>query len=426
MAIARRGAGALILLLLCLVLVSCDAKFGRFSGLMAGSSFKRGRMDPNAKAFDVLSFGAKAGGQFDNRQAFIAAWQAACQSPVSAKLVIPRGVFLLSAVIFQGPCVNPIGVELKGNIMATPDFSSTDPEDMITFNEIKGLIITGGGTLDGQGARVWPLNECKRTSNCKPFPLNLKLSKVENAFVRGIHSINSKGFHIGANMCRNIRFFSLTIIAPEDSPNTDGIHISRSEIVRISKNIISSGDDCVSLGQGSKNVTVTKTICGPGHGISVGSLGKYANEEDVVGLIVKNCTLTRTDNGVRIKTWPGSPPSQAIGFLFSDIIMDNVRNPIIIDQNYCNTHKCFGKPPSNVKISDIRFENIRGTTITPTAVTFSCSATFHCQNIHLDNINLQYIPDHAAYGSRASGPFVSVCQNVKVGYTGFQSPPPCP
>lgn len=67
---------------------------------------------------------------------------------------------------------------------------------------------------------------------------------------------------------------------------------------------------------------------------SVGSLGKYDNEMDVRGLIVKNCTLLATTNGVRIKTYAGSDPSAAAGLLFKDIRMEGVKNPIIIDQNY--------------------------------------------------------------------------------------------
>lgn len=72
----------------------------------------------------------------------------------------------------------------------------------------------------------------------------------------------------------------------------------------------------------------------------MGSLGKYSAEKDVVGVRVKNCTINGTQNGVRIKTWPGSPASKASSFWFEDIVMINVSNPIIIDQEYCPWSTC--------------------------------------------------------------------------------------
>ena len=67
---------------------------------------------------------------------------------------------------------------------------------------------------------------------------------------------------------------------------------------------------------------------------SVGSLGKYKDELEVVGVLVKNCTLSGTTNGARIKSWPGNKPNKASAITFEDIIMDHVKNPIIIDQQY--------------------------------------------------------------------------------------------
>lgn len=72
---------------------------------------------------------------------------------------------------------------------------------------------------------------------------------------------------------------------------------------------------------------------------SVGSLGLRPDERDVIGIVVTNCTLTNTTNGARIKTWHNSPPTHASGIVFDDIVMNNVRNPIFIDQNYGSKQK---------------------------------------------------------------------------------------
>ncbi|CAI0467230.1 unnamed protein product [Linum tenue] len=149
------------------------------------------------------------------------------------------------------------------------------------------------------------------------------------------------GFHIGIVLSDNVRAKNLHLIAPADSPNTDGIHISQSNLVKVTRSTIETGDDCVAAIQGCTEVAIKKVTCGPGHGISVGSLGKYPDEKDVRGITVKNCTLKNTDNnGIRVKTWPGSPAGSATGILFENIAMINVSNPVMIDQEYCPSRTC--------------------------------------------------------------------------------------
>lgn len=159
-------------------------------------------------------------------------------------------------------------------------------------------------------------------------------------------------FHISLLGCKDIKIQHVTITAPENSMNTDGIHIERSSGINVTDSVIGTGDDCVSIGPGSRNVHITKVVCGPGHGFSVGSLGMLKNEQDVVGVTVKNCTLNGTTNGVRIKTWPSSPPGHASDIDFEDIIVNNAFNPIIVDQAYCPHKKC------NNQVLEIVFLNI--------------------------------------------------------------------
>lgn len=183
---------------------------------------------------------------------------------------------------------------------------------------------------------------------------------------------------------------------------------------------------------------------------SVGSLGRYNDEQDVQGLVVKDTTLTGTMFGVRIKTWENSPKRiSARNLTFQNIVMRDVANPIYIDQYYCPYASCSNKvsfqraqcsqiefllinmlgsdnrligcyiymqSPSLVRISDIHFRNIRGTSSTPTAVTLKCSHGLPCQNVNLQDVNLRYT---------GREPSSSTCMNVKARYRGKQIPPPC-
>lgn len=149
-----------------------------------------------------------------------------------------------------------------------------------------------------------------------------------------ITSLNSMGFHYHVHRCSNVTFTNLTITAPGDSPNTDGMHISSSNLISVTDSVIGTGDDCISIGHTTSNITITGITCGPGHGISVGSLGKRRDEKTVDGVFVRNCSFTNTTNGARIKTWLGLEPAEAKNIIYENLIMNAVQNPIIIDQSY--------------------------------------------------------------------------------------------
>lgn len=182
-----------------------------------------------------------------------------------------------------------------------------------------------------------------------------------------------------------------------------------------------------------------------GFAASIGSLGKYPEEKDVIGVHVRNTTLTNTTNGVRIKTYPGARQLQASDIIFEDIIVNNVKNPIIIDQNY-GSHKVIKviKPlvliaptlpilfgvslmcvfyldqPSSVKVSDVHFKNIRGTTISDVAVLLLCSSSNPCDQVELSDINLSY-----AGTPLRNKNMTSSCTNAKPTFSGTQNPPAC-
>ncbi|KAJ9187204.1 hypothetical protein P3X46_002689 [Hevea brasiliensis] len=197
-------------------------------------------------------------------------------------------------------------------------------------------------------------------------------------------------FHIVINECQNVKVQGVKIMASVESPNTDGIHVQASSGVTILNSKISTGDDCVSIGPGTTNTWVQNVACGPGHGISIGSLGKDLQESGVQNVTVKGATFTGTDNGVRIKTWGRPSNGFARNIVFQHLVMNNVQNPIIIDQNYCpDNNNCPGQV-SGVKISGVTYLDIHGSSATEIAVKFDCSKKYPCTGIKLEGINLTY------------------------------------
>ncbi|KAL6288460.1 hypothetical protein ACE6H2_005970 [Prunus campanulata] len=366
----------------------------------------------HASVFDVTSatYGATPGSDVSN--ALAKAWSDACASPSTSKVVVPSGTYKLKEANFRGPCKAPIEMQVQGTLQAPADAGQlTRPDTWVGFQYIDMLTLSGGGTFDGQGALAWSQNDCREKTNCKPIPVSLRFEFLTNSKVQDITSLNSKNFHMHVFQCNHTTFQHLTITAPDESRNTDGIHIGASTGINITHAKIGTGDDCVSIGDGSHQITVTDVTCGPGHGISIGSLGRYKEEKDVTGILVKNCTLTNTQNGVRIKTWPDSPsPSTASDIHYEDIINVNVSNPILIDQLYCPYTQCDQKPPSKVKISNVSFKNIKGSSFTPLAVKLVCTRGIPCENVELTDIDLTYGGDR--------GPLTSLCSNVKPTITG--------
>ncbi|CAJ1953079.1 unnamed protein product [Sphenostylis stenocarpa] len=342
------------------------------------------------RVFHISRYGAALEG--DITQALTNAWSDACASTTSSKVVIPRGTYNLKQIEFKGPCLAPIEVQADGTIQAPQDPNQLNGDTQwIKFTYIDFLTLSGAGTFDGQGTIAWNQNNCAKTKDCKKLSMNFGFGFLNNTIVRDITSKDSKNFHVNVLGCNNITFTNFNVIAPATSPNTDGIHIGRSTQVNITDTNIATGDDCISLGDGSKQITVLNVTCGPGHGISVGSLGKYPNEEPVEGVIVRNCTFNNTDNGVRIKTWPDTPVTTTVTDMhFEDIKMVNVKNPIIIDQEYCPWNQCTKQSPSKVKISKVTFKNIIGTSATEEGVVLICSSGVPCEDVMLTDIDLTF------------------------------------
>ncbi|KAI8528252.1 hypothetical protein RHMOL_Rhmol12G0136000 [Rhododendron molle] len=281
--------------------------------------------------FDVLKFGAKGDGASDDTKAFQSAWAAACKVEASTITVPSKFTFLVGPISFAGP-------------------------------------------------------------NCQPNIVfqAFRFYGSSNVIVKGITIQNSPLCHLKFDNCIGVSVFNMSISSPGDSPNTDGIHLQNSQNVLIRNTNLACGDDCVSIQTGCSNVYIHDVNCGPGHGISIGGLGKDKTKACVSNITVRNINMRNTMTGVRIKTWQGGSGSVQ-GVLLSNIQVSEVEIPIVIDQYYCDGRKCKNQT-SAVALSDITYEKISGTyTVQPAYL--ACSDSIPCVDVILSDINLSRLQE---------------------------------
>jgi len=361
-------------------------------------------------SFDITKLGASGNGKTDSTKAVQEAWTSACGGTGKQTILIPKGDYLVGPLNFTGPCKGDVTIQVDGNLLATTDLSQYKG-NWIEILRVDNLVITGKGTLDGQGPAVWSKNSCAKKYDCKILPNSLVLDFVNNGEVSGITLLNSKFFHMNVFQCKDMLIKDVTVTAPGDSPNTDGIHMGDSSGVTIVNTVIGVGDDCISIGPGTSKVNITGVTCGPGHGISIGSLGRYKDEKDVTDINVKDCTLKKTSNGLRIKAYEDAASVLTASKIhYENIKMEDSANPIIIDMKYCPNKICTAKGDSKVTIKDVTFKNITGTSSTPEAVSLLCSDKIPCSGVTMDNIKVEY--------KGTNNKTMAVCNNAKGSATG--------
>ncbi|XP_017441312.1 probable polygalacturonase At3g15720 [Vigna angularis] len=355
-----------------------------------------------------MNYGAKGDGISDDAQAFLKAWQSSCGAQGMATLVIPANYrFLLSPLMLKGPChASNIQIQIRGKVIAAEKNAwASYKYTWILISNVNGLTVDGsGGSLDGFGSSWWSCRNC-------PRPSVISFNSCNGLSVSSLNIINSPKAHININNCVGATFSAISIQSPGDTHNTDGIDVYASKNIWIKDSTIACGDDCIAISGGSSYVNVTGSACGPGHGISVGSLGN-GNSNTVEQVHVRNCNFTNTQNGARIKTYADGS-GYARGITFEEITLIQTRNPIIINQFYTNNGVSLKN--GGVEVRGITFRGFHGTSMTGEAITLNCGPQ-GCFNITLDQINIA--------SSQQGKPASCSCKNAHG--TATSSVPNCP
>ncbi|KAL4313117.1 hypothetical protein GQ457_01G047780 [Hibiscus cannabinus] len=373
------------------------------------------------KVLSLGDFGAKGDGFHDDTKAFEKAWNVSCSLTGRIRIVIPAEyTYLVHPVQLGGPCKSKITLMILGTIVAPKNphvWDGLNPRKWIYFHEVKHLHVAGGGTINGMGQQWWA-RSCKRkkTNPCRHAPTALTFHRCKDLKVHNLMMVNSQQMHVAFTNCLRVTVSNLKVIAPSTSPNTDGIHISSSRGVEVKNSIVRTGDDCVSIVGNTSRVQIKNFACGPGHGISIGSLGKSSSWAEVRNILVDGALISNTENGVRIKTWQGGN-GYASNMKFMNILMENVAYPIIIDQYYCDSARPCANQTLAVKVENISFVHVKGTSATEEAIRFVCSDSQPCEALYLEDIQLD---------SDNGGVTKSFCWEAYGSSSGPVQPFPCP
>ncbi|KAH1139689.1 hypothetical protein AAZX31_10G218600 [Glycine max] len=184
---------------------------------------------------------------------------------------------------------------------------------LIFGTHLTDVVITGqNGTIDGQGSYWWDKFHKNQLNLTRPYMIEIMYS--DQIQISNLTLVNSPSWFVHPIYSSNITIKGLTILAPVDSPNTDGIDPDSCTNTRIEDCYIVSGDDCVAVksgwdeygikfGKPTQHLVIRRLTC-----ISPDSAMIALGSEMSGGIQdvrVEDITAINTQSAVRIKTAVG-------------------------------------------------------------------------------------------------------------------------
>jgi polygalacturonase len=279
--------------------------------------------------FDISRYGAIGDGKTLNTAAFIRTI-AACQAAGGGTVNVPAGRFL------TGPFTLFSNLNLHVEDGATIVFSDNPRdfkndgrsfENCIMADKCHDIAITGAGTIDGRGKFWWehfvkPRNGLSDSPMLRR-PFLIVLRNCDRLLVEDVTLLNSPNFHLVPEACRDVMINRVHILAPADSPNTDGIDLSGLNCV-VTNCTVDTGDDNIVLKPNRRadkdrlsceNIWISDCTFLHGHGMSIGGQTRGG----LRNMMVRNCTFDGTAAGIRMKAGRG------VGGLVENVTYEHLR-----------------------------------------------------------------------------------------------------
>jgi polygalacturonase len=277
-----------------------------------------------------------------------------------------------------------------GHELPGPRYSS-----LIHGQYLNDFIVTGeNGSIDGQGAWWWRQHKLQKLKYTRGHLIELLWSS--NIEISNVTLRNSLFWTVHPYDCTNVTIHGVTILAPLNAPNTDGINPDSCRNVIVENCYISVGDNAVAIKSGwdvygmqyarpcvnitIRNLFVHSLISG---GVSIGS-EISGGVEDVV---VDGLHIWGSRSSVRIKTSTGRG-GYVRNISYSNLTLNDVRVAIAI-QTDSGEHPNSGfNPRAFPQVSNISFNGIFGSKVRYPVI-ISGTQEVPITGIEIRNMNLR-------------------------------------
>lgn len=303
------------------------------------------------QSFNILSYHAKGNGRTLDTLAIQRALDI-CHEDGGGEVLVPAGKYLTGPLTLHSNTNLHLarGSEiLFSNNPALYKRGSAGYGGCLQADNAHDIEITGHGMINGQGRPWWKIAWAEKAADKKarikpvptPVPIHrpqmIVLNECRRVLIQGVTLKNSPSFHLFPQECRDVVIRGITILAPQNSPNTDGIDPSGWNYL-ITGCHFNEGDDCIAIKAAGKhgwihlsceNFLISHCLFDHGHGMSVGSV-TYGGLRN---LTVMDCTFNKTDAGIRLKSnrHRGGPVTDLV---YTHLSMNAVKVPVQIVSYY--------------------------------------------------------------------------------------------
>jgi hypothetical protein len=158
--------------------------------------------------------------------------------------------------------------------------------------------------------------------------------------------------------------------------------------------------DCISVKGNSTNIDVRNVTCIRGNGACIGSVGKVATQLDYVDNVhFQDIKLVGSENAAYIKTYSGIGHVRNV--TFRNFQLEDVGQPIYVTPCTYGFKNC---DTSKIGISDVTWDNFKGTSKYNVTAAMSCSKSTPCKDFRFKGISI-----HRAGGGNSK----VLCSNIE-------------